>query len=142
MFKPVIFAIAMRQDGTQGFMHCSDPLHIHHTSPCMPSLNAGVQIVGATARRYNTYVLDARGVLYAWGLDGCASEGVVPPKEEAWKSRSIKGELAAKKVVAVDAGGVQDRPRRATGLGDVGPMATGPEGVSSQLAATRTLPTV
>ena len=105
MFKPVIFAIAMRQDGTQGFMHCSDPLHIHHTSPCMPSLNAGVQIVGATAGRYNTYVLDARGVLYAWGLDGCASEGVVPPKEEAWKSCSIKGELAAKKVVAVDAGG-------------------------------------
>lgn len=61
--------------------------------------------MAASAGRYNTLVLDDAGTLYAWGLDGCATEGEVPARGEAWKARPVGGELAGKRVVAFDSGG-------------------------------------
>ena len=65
---------------------------------------AGKRIVGISAGRYNTLALDDTGVLHAWGLDGCGSEGRVPAREQAWVPRPVGGGLVGQQVKAFDSG--------------------------------------
>ena len=79
---------------------------LHLTRPPPPPrccTHAGIQIVGASAGRYNTLLLDSMGSMWALGYDGCVT-GQVPALQERWKARRVRGELVDKKVVAFDVG--------------------------------------
>jgi hypothetical protein len=72
---------------------------------CHSLVSAGTHIVAAAAGRYSSMALNHQGQLYAWGFEGCASAGKVPPQTEAYKPRlMLSGGLEGKRVVAFDIG--------------------------------------
>jgi hypothetical protein len=73
------------------------------TSPCH-QLPAGLFIVGISAGRYNSLALDSNGVLHTWGLDACGSQGLPPPRLDAWKPRPVQEGMRGEKVVSFDSG--------------------------------------
>eukprot|EP00201_Polytomella_parva_P001836 CAMPEP_0175083380 /NCGR_PEP_ID=MMETSP0052_2-20121109/27349_1 /TAXON_ID=51329 ORGANISM="Polytomella parva, Strain SAG 63-3" /NCGR_SAMPLE_ID=MMETSP0052_2 /ASSEMBLY_ACC=CAM_ASM_000194 /LENGTH=540 /DNA_ID=CAMNT_0016354821 /DNA_START=166 /DNA_END=1785 /DNA_ORIENTATION=+ len=92
----------------------------------------GTRIVGVSAGRYNNLAITAEGRLFVWGMDGCATSGVMPARQELWRTRLVKdGPLAREKVVATDSGYVFWIA--ATESGSVFTCSTGDDGYAATL---------
>lgn len=83
---------------------CSSGWSCHDGSPGLVEALRNVTAVDAKAGRYSTVVLDTEGRLWVWGYDGCATAGVLPEQQEAWRPRLVEGQLQGHKVSTFDIG--------------------------------------